>query len=534
MSTILDKAIYYHREVRKLPIQNGSIFQGFPIFHYFKRVNGIETRYDNVEYWRPYDDANYYIYTNGDQFSFNDQYSFVNPKVNRPPKVKFTESFAVGTNYYFGNKLFICTSQRITFVCDYSPDVSIENPYAYPDVQIWVESDETYEPIYDEDGEIIYPAYWYHPYKKAFYTFPKPTSDIPCSSDSLLSKLFSGENRQEIDDQDIRYIINSIREARINNLVSTGKTREEATALILAEADKSFRGLTEVREEQRRRSSASILDRISEQRNQNRVPERRIFLSGNVVSRFNTRESAAINSSSTPVMEQVVPSGQTPLSHTFIHKPNQISYSNIGSEWSQIDRAANRALVNWRAYKLMQISFEFLVAPDEVGSLDDRRVIGYSGNTTESIDQQLRKLRNMAADPKPVVFRGFDAMFSSSLDSQVTNGSGVEFVIADFSITSVYRTANGQINRATCQITLQETASSLDESINFPKLQPVEKIDKSFTDRDKKVACRKLASGTLDPKSLTPRQRRIVENSCKKDPPKPAQVWSPPINLSSQ
>lgn len=508
MSTILDKAIYYHREVRKLPIEEGSIFQGFPIFHYFKRINGVETRYDDVEYWRPYDDANYYIYSDGDQFDFNEEYYFVNPKINRPPRVKFTESFAVGTNYYFGNKLFICTSERITFVCDYSPDVSIENPYAYPDVQIWVESDETYEPIYDEDGEIIYPAYWYHPYKKAFYTFPKPTSDIPCSSDSLLSRLFSGENRQEIDDQDIRYIINSIREARINNLISTGKTREEATALILAEADRSFRGLTEVREEQERRSSSTI----------------------NVISKFNNRQNLAINTSSTPVMEQVVPSGQTPLSHTFIHKPNQISYSNIGSEWSQIDRAANRALVNWKAYKLMQISFEFLVAPDEVGSLDDRRVVGYSGNTTESIDQQLRTLRNMAADPKPVVFRGFDAMFSSSLDSQVTNGSGVEFVIADFSITSVYRTANGQINRATCQITLQETASSLDESINFPKLRPVGRNGGGGDDEEKKNGCRERASGTLDPKRLTPKQRQN-QKACNKNNEKPPTVFNPLASL---
>ena len=319
--------------------------------------------------------------------------------------------------------------------------------------------------------------------------------------------MFSGIDREEPSDLDTRYFTSSLREAGISYLTSTGKTSEEATALLLANAEKASRELSAVN------TSAEERRVFSEQ------SKRRI------VSRYGQRVEKRNISSNPAIMKQVTASGTPSLSYEFIHKPNQISYSNIGSEWSTIERSANRALINWKAYKLMQITFEFLVAPDLSGTLDDAEdegVIKYS------VDSQLRTLRNMAADPIPVVFSGFDDMFRNSLDSQVTGGSGVEFVIADFSITSSYRTSTGEINRATCQITLQETPakSTLDQAVFFPRLKPVTKLPGSGNPgQEKEVGCGNLATG-----SLRENKNFMIydeKNKCWKRLPPPTGVFRP-------
>ena len=157
--------------------------------------------------------------------------------------------------------------------------------------------------------------------------------------------------------------------------------------------------------------------------------------------------------------------------HIFTPKPNQINYQNIGSEWTEIERSGRIPLVDWKNYKLMRVSFQFLVIPDETYRL------GAFGETADdgitlSIDTKLEVLRNIAARPYPVILYGFDDILANANPYSMSTGAGVQFAITDFSITSMMRTPNGSINRAQCDITLQEVPIEYINIISLPKLIP--------------------------------------------------------------
>jgi hypothetical protein len=78
----------------------------------------------------------------------------------------------------------------------------------------------------------------------------------------------------------------------------------------------------------------------------------------------------------------------------------------------------------------------------------------------------------MAARPYPVILYGFDDLLTNTSEFVSSGGSGVQFVINDLTISSLMRTSNGAINRATCDITLQEVPIELINLISLPKLVP--------------------------------------------------------------
>jgi hypothetical protein len=61
-----------------------------------------------------------------------------------------------------------------------------------------------------------------------------------------------------------------------------------------------------------------------------------------------------------PTMIQRTADNTTALTYEFTLKPNNVSYSNIGVTWTDIERVANFPLVDYKNNKLMKISFEFL------------------------------------------------------------------------------------------------------------------------------------------------------------------------------
>jgi hypothetical protein len=132
-------------------------------------------------------------------------------------------------------------------------------------------------------------------------------------------------------------------------------------------------------------------------------------------------------------------------------------------------------MVDWRSYKLMSVSFSFIVSPDDSGSLDsaiDGKVI------STSIDNQLKTLRQMASSPYPVVFMGFDKLLEEPARFPFNNdaGKGSLFVIADMNVSSIYRSSTGAISRASCDMTLTEYPKELIKLIEFPKLKPIPEI----------------------------------------------------------
>ncbi len=118
---------------------------------------------------------------------------------------------------------------------------------------------------------------------------------------------------------------------------------------------------------------------------------------------------------------------------------------------------------------------QFLVIPDETYRLG---AFGETANDgiTLSIDSKLEVLRNIAARPYPVILYGFDELLANANPFSMSSGAGVQFAITDFSITSMMRTPNGGINRAQCDITLQEVPIEYINIISLPKLVPGQTI----------------------------------------------------------
>jgi hypothetical protein len=121
----------------------------------------------------------------------------------------------------------------------------------------------------------------------------------------------------------------------------------------------------------------------------------------------------------------------------------------------------------------MQVSFQFIVVPDREGSLDrpPNSQQPYANEITLSIDNQIRTLNQMASAPYPIVLLGFDEMLTNEVRYPFNSGRGVEFVITDFTVSSMFRTVDGALNRAECSITLREVPIESIAYIDFPALR---------------------------------------------------------------
>jgi hypothetical protein len=460
---------YFYKEVRKTPVGAGVKYPGYPIFHLYKnKLDGTEMRLDEKEYWLPLQGLrSYREYTLGDENvdATRIQYEQSIESFKRPNKRKYTDSFPVYTHKYHGLKLYVATNRVKRY-----PLNQKTNPYSYTNIQVWVESPETYTNTYDEYGNLIFPTFWYHPFSNAFYPFGNLNTYGLTDSQYLIDTIFTRDTSGQSNDALMANVVESIKLAQVDELISQGRSRAEAIALVDSNSQEALST----------RAAQSLIT-------PGQVSSRRPAAPGNIS--VNVRQSIARSSSTgissgagvtvptsqPPKLIQTTTSGQPQLTYEFIHRPNQISYSNIGSEWAPIDRAANRPMVDWKSYKLMNVSLSFIVAPDESGSLDeviDGKVI------STSVDEQLKKLRKMASSPFPVVFMGFDKLLEEPTRYPFNNdaGKGSLFVIADFSVTSIYRSSTGSISRASCDMTLTEYPKELIKLIEFPKLKPIPEL----------------------------------------------------------
>lgn len=455
---------YFYKEVRKTQPGDGVLYPGYPIYHLYKNIpNGTPIRLNTIEYWSPLPKVtSYRTYSPGDENAEAERVKY-EPRAEigvSPTKRHYTGKFSTYTHKYSGLKLYVATGR--TRLYPLSPET---NPYSYRNIQVWVESKETYENTYDSYGNLIVPSFWYHPFDNLFYTFGNLETFGISDTQYLIDSLFTRDTSGQGDDALMANAVESIRLAQIDELKSQGKSEEEAVALINALSQEALTSI----------SSESLIAPnpiVARQpvKSQNIAVNVKASSSSNV-----SATSASSSSSQNPKLVQTTTSGQTPLEYEFLHRPNQISYSSIGSEWAPIDRAANRPMVDWKAYKLMGVSFSFIVSPDSSGSLDsvvDGKVI------TTTVDSELKTLRQMASSPFPIQFFGFDKLLEEPVRYPFNNdaGKGSLFVITDLNVTSVYRSSTGAISRASCDITLTEYPKELIKLIEFPKLKPIPEI----------------------------------------------------------
>ena len=176
------------------------------------------------------------------------------------------------------------------------------------------------------------------------------------------------------------------------------------------------------------------------------------------------------------------------VTDTFIfpYIPQNIRYSDIGSDWREIPRAMNASFVDWSGYKLMKVSMDFLVSAQYIPSIKDKdkKVIAQgtavSDGLMNSVTNELNMLRRMATNKFPVTLEGFDDILQIQMArSRFEQPRGIQFVIQDLNITAGRRTIDettglattpSLISAAQVSITLQEIPV---ETVSIVKLPPL-------------------------------------------------------------
>jgi hypothetical protein len=475
---------YYTGSIRYVPIRTLDLFdinnkyKGFKIYGLFRVTDSRLAKPDaptgagwfrlnTKEYWNPKPEFTKKL----QEYFTNDEYITqvfgsrnTGPNESDPSGIsnsKLAETEArsepsykasdVGTSQLWQSSIYRATFQYVqweelkkTFQ---SSGAKGENPYGGSTVQVWVKVTGTGTTA--ENGQ----TYWYHPLFRKFFS-------IPPSVDYLIGAV--GSKTED-----------SLEEGKILALIAQGNTRAQAIALVdskpsspgAAGAGAGGVGGT---------GSAGGVNKNGSQSEQQLAPKAAIKATVRVRGNFGFVAPGEPEGGE-PQMVQYYKSGdsqlQTTARHYFLPKPNQINYQNLGSEWTEIERVGRIPLVDWKNYRLMKVSFQFLVIPENTyrtGAFGETADDGI----TISIDEKLENLRNMAARPYPVILYGFDDLLINANPFSMSTGAGVQFVISELTISSLIRTTTGSINRATCDITLQEVPIEYINIISLPKLVP--------------------------------------------------------------
>lgn len=437
------------------------------------------TLVSETKYWYPWHstsvlrDIDYLVYADGDEFDSQNRpkyepgtksYLFLpnNIKVgvggsaDRP--VLETRLFdqtllAPPKQFVYANNVFV-NSGLFFYWTAYDLGGEEKNPYNTNAVYIWYEST-------DADKK----KYWYHPFQKRFW---------PLKNDDILRALSEKDGFYLTGSKWENFTGAGAIELNLSNFTKREIEQFELRGLSTTEAESAVNAKDKKATAKRpgASSSSSAAGASTTEDGVDIAATVRATIKRSVIGAGGEGGS----NFGQPQMVQIYrgESGnykQEPDRFIFTYRPNNVSYSNIGSEWTEIDRVNNTPFVDFRNFKLMKISFEF--------------VVGDNNNLFTSCDEELSKLRRMAMRPEPVLFLGFDKMFSEQLVyPSLTGGSGVEFAIVDMSINSVQRTRvnsgevnsnfspSGEINRASVSITLQELPINNLQLVKMPKLVP--------------------------------------------------------------
>lgn len=529
-SIVLPNQLFW-KVVGQTSISAASLYKGFDIVQQYKYTLNTNTNtfedqpLSSQRYWKPIRTENEYRkYSTGDEFIPQTLITAPSYQPSPLPKRKLSNLiFSPNTVKYWARNIYIATSrtanlfpvtrpqdaaysalssdalrptsrgvievtrgftseaQYKSYADTYDFYQAKNNPYSYSDIRIWIKIEPEVlgaSQLSNEDmvrpGFVPVKEYWWNPDTNQMIGIPSYKSNLfgesSVSAESgFISKIAAvyGINTDAVENNvaSIPQYVEQMKRAIVAELKNNGYSESEAKA----RADSQFSGINKS-ENKKNFGSANSAKGGNQVNNGSSSynPRRTTVVRGN----FNVGGgyvSPSYEKVSLPQMVQQYKDPRTFAPKTFRHifrlKPNQIQYSNIGSDWTEVERAGNLPLVDWRGYKLLSVSFQFLVAPDGIGSFDDRTD---TKAITESIDSELTNLRRMATSPYPVVLLGFDDILTNQLRFPYENGRGVEFVITEFNISSMFRTAYGEINRAQCDITLREVPIESVTLLDFP------------------------------------------------------------------
>jgi hypothetical protein len=149
-----------------------------------------------------------------------------------------------------------------------------------------------------------------------------------------------------------------------------------------------------------------------------------------------------------------------PLEFKFAFPPQQISYSEMSPEITQIRRPGRKPLVAFSAYRSRQVSIEFLIAVPFDGMFLD-------------VEGDLDLVRRISQSGRPVTFVYADQFLGSEFAETVSE-SAPFWSITDLSFESMRRNAAGKIVSAQVSMSLVE---NINPDISIVELPPIEYTD---------------------------------------------------------
>jgi hypothetical protein len=141
--------------------------------------------------------------------------------------------------------------------------------------------------------------------------------------------------------------------------------------------------------------------------------------------------------------------------YVFDYAPNEVQYQGLGAEWVEVPRTGDLPLVEFSKWSLMRVTLQFLIANTVIDAVGRPHPDGLSTGVYDKIE----KLRAMAQRPFPVSVFNVDQLLRVSMKRAEIAGQPLEFVISEFSITSMQRSiveGTQEITAAQCNLTLQE------------------------------------------------------------------------------
>jgi hypothetical protein len=157
----------------------------------------------------------------------------------------------------------------------------------------------------------------------------------------------------------------------------------------------------------------------------------------------------------------------------FPYVPNNISYSGLGSQWTEIDRQGNYPLVEWTKWDLMRVEMEFLLAEERTES---GGAIVPDG-IFNSVQRRLNTIRRMSQRRAAVSVFNLDDLFRVQMKRAAETGKAMQFVIADLTVNASRRSLDSvskEITAATVKLTLQEIPI---EAVTIVRMSPPKMTD---------------------------------------------------------
>ena len=454
----------------------------WPIRQKFKCINTAGTNIEpknhpdwevlngGEKYWAPYatpasrpHSSTYIVYNTNDEFTYQSGYlpvttvDLVLPNVTKGVQVHKEQFVENNTSKVWANEIYTVTKDFFIWGDTDLPDY--KNPYSTYRIPKWRKQSDTLSQDYT--------PYWYHPSLKQFFPVSKKIADVQYNAqakyvDEGLYNEFRGEASELNLSTFTKAKIEYLESKGLSNREAIEKVRADAAAAAAAAAAKgggtsstsSSRSSKNTTSSGTNQSSATAQGEYAQ--NDSGTQNRAVVAT--IKKSINSRILAlGDNTKAEMVQYYRAPDGDyslTPDRFQFRYYPNNVSYTDLGANWTEVDRVNNSPFVDFRNFKLMKISFEF--------------VVGDNTNLMTSCDDELKMLRQMATRPESVIFLGMDKMFTEQLIyPSWTGGSGIEFAIVDLTINSVQRvqqppdansasSPRGEIARATCNITMQE------------------------------------------------------------------------------